>query len=239
MRALVVLWMFLSSLSLSCSADTPHQESASTEWLVYDASELVAGRTLSEWAIEWNRWSFAQTSCDSALTDNDGSGCALYQDSENPVFFLSFAPSRATRASCPVPDNKPILVPLVTSYSDNVNEDPPLPDAELEQYMLDALASMHDVTLVVDGKTIEINEERAVGPVRHTVMLPASPNFYSCNLVDGYENVLLDPVYLAGYFALLHPPPPGERTLSYSGSQETFDIAYTQEASLRFEVAGP
>ena len=230
----------LTLLSMPCCGqDTSRTESISAPWLPYDAHELVAGRSLTDWAIEWNRWSFAQTDCVSALTDNDGSHCGLYQDPDSPVFFLSFAPSKRVRTKCEVPKGKPILVPLGTAYSNNVEEDPPLPDEELEGYVADALAAMRDVTLIVDAQRIPVGPERVIGPVAHTVMLPPTPNFYACEEIEGYDNVLLDPVFLAGYFALLPPAPVGEHSLSYSAALQTFGVSYAQLGNLRFKVDGP
>src|SRR4051812_5443078 len=51
--------------------------------------ESYAGKSLEEWALEYSRWSYSQTTCDSPVSDPSGALCSLYQDdSDSPVFFL-------------------------------------------------------------------------------------------------------------------------------------------------------
>jgi len=218
---------------LGCGADEPSADASI--WEPYAATENIAGRSLDEWAVEWNRWTYAQTSCDSPWTDIDGSQCGLYQDEDSPVFFLTFAPSETPRSKCKLPSDKFIFVPVITVTVDNVGEEPPLEAEELERDAMDGLESMRDQMLVVDGSSFPM-EEHVVAPIKHTALLPAAPNYYTCQGVEGYENLTLDPVYVAGYFALLPPPGPGKHTLSYAGAQDIYGVSQVSQANMQLTV---
>lgn len=186
--------------------------------------------------MAWSRWTYAQTSCDSAETDNDGSQCGLYQDEASPVFFLNFAPSRAPRRGCRLPYGKAVFVPIAAFVIDPAGEDSTLSAQVLEDEADEALESMRDLMLIVDGKPMVVDDTRAVQPIRHSAQLPPVPNFFSCQGIDGYADMLLEPVYVTGYFALLPPPPVGEHTLSYAGALEVFGVSETNAANMVFSV---
>ena len=224
-------------LHVTVGCDSESSAMASTEaWVPLASSKLVGGKGLDDWAMEWNRWAYSQTSCDSPITDIDGSQCGLYQDDESPVFFLTFAPSKSVRSKCEVPKGKAILVPVATCAIDPVGEDPEIADEELEGWADEALASMRDLKLVVDGKPWKVGEDHAVAPIKHSVHLPSAPNFYSCRGVKGFEDVVLDPVFITGYFALLPPPSSGEHTISYAGAQEILGTTDVSLANMQIRV---
>jgi hypothetical protein len=99
-----------------------------SDWLPLSASELYDGKTLAEWGVEYTRWSYAQTSCDSPASDQDGSLCDLYQDPESPVFFLDYSPTKRVRTKCQIPRGRAIVVPIMTFSSDNAGVEPPRPE---------------------------------------------------------------------------------------------------------------
>jgi hypothetical protein len=210
--------------------------SAEAKWEPLQASESYAGRTTEEWAIEWSRWAYSQTSCESAFTDIDGSECGLYQDPDSPVFFMATAPSRAPRTECRVPYGKAIVAPLAVISNDNAGVDPPQTDEEMRDLVSEVFDSIRDLELKADGIQFDDLEERSFGPIEYTYSVPASPNYYSCRVVDGVENMIVDPGFLAGYLAIFPPPEPGRHRLSYFGVMSVFDTVNEIGADMRFVV---
>lgn len=200
---------------------------------VLPADESYQDKTLEEWAIEYMRWSFAQTSCESAADDPDGSLCRLYQDPESPVFFLqrdSFdtaQPSRIDRTRCEIPGGKAILVPVAAFSNDNAGVRKPLSEDELRQSVSKSKESIRSLVFEADGEKIDL-AGRDVGPVMFGYRVPAAPNAYSCNEQDGVEDVDVEPSFFAGYFALIAPPAPGSHRIEYASvfTYANFDFAF-------------
>lgn len=190
---------------------------------VLPPTEPYAGKSLEEWAIEYIRWSYSQTTCDSAVSDRDGSLCRLYQeDSDSPVFFFEHSDygdtrsTMTTRTECTVPAGKAILVPVAVFVVDNTEVETPRSDAELQELALDVQDSMRSLLLEADGVAITDLRERGVGPTRSSYSLPPPNNFFSCTGVDGVGDTTIEPAYIVGLFALFEPPAPGLHQLEYA-----------------------
>jgi hypothetical protein len=172
---------------------------------------------LDEWAVEWSRWVYSQTTCESPVDDDDGSLCGLYQDAESPVFFLGTGPVGTKWERCRIPYGKAIVVPIAAFSNDNAGVDPPQSEAEIQQLVVDVKASMRDLALSADGSDMPALDQQSVGPVEFDYTLPAAPNWYSCRAMPDVGAMVVEPSYLAGYFALFPPPPPGPHTLAFGG----------------------
>jgi hypothetical protein len=206
-------------------------------WRPLEPGEEYAGRSQEQWAVEWARWSYAQTSCASPVVDADGSLCALYQDPEAPVFFLPTGLLGPIRTRCPVPAGKSILVPILMFTNDNggVAPDEQLSDDELVRSVTDVKDSMRDLALRVDGEALTGLEQAAVGPTRFGYTVPPEPNWYSCNGMVGVEGPI-EPSWLAGYFVLFPPPNAGMHSLEYGGTGTYWGNDFVRQVRLEFAV---
>jgi hypothetical protein len=207
-----------------------------SDWAPVPANESFAGKSLAEWGVEYTRWRFSSTSCDLPLFDQDGSKCQLQQDPESPVFFFDYSPTTRLRTKCRVPAGKGIVVPIMSFSSDNVDVDPPRTDEELIARTRAVLETMRDLTLRVDGKTVDDMAERRVEPTKHDYTLPAEPNWYACNGRPGLESVTIDPSYFVGYLAVFPPPEPGVHELQYAGVVSFKNDEYALDTRTRFVV---
>jgi hypothetical protein len=202
--------------SESAGAEAPD---SSAKWLPLAPTELFSGRTLDEWAIEWVRWTYSATSCDSTALDEDGSKCGLYQPANAPLFFFDNGPPVTTRTLCVVPAGEAILVPLVPFSIDNAGVAPAetLDDTDLERTASEVKASMRDLRLRVDGADVAGLTDWGIGPTEFDYVLPSAPNWYSCNGYTGIEGKIA-PAFVAGFFVLLPPPAAGSHSLEYAGA---------------------
>jgi hypothetical protein len=200
--------------------------SESKQLQVLAPGESYAGKSAEEWAVEYQRWSFSQTSCeDSPIEDRTGAKCADYQASDSPVFFLEHSSysganaPRLERKSCHVPFGKAILVPVALVAIDNAGALEPVLDSELEADAGEVKETMAEMTLLADHTKIEDLALRGVGPLAFDYQVPPAPNFYTCT--PGYaplEDMTVSPSFLAGYIAIFAPPPAGVHELEYASA---------------------
>jgi len=188
-------------------------------WRPLDPDEPFEGKSLSEWAVEWMRWSFSQDSCESSTFDPDGSQCLLYQDDPDlSVFYMAYAPSEHPRTRCKVPRGRAIVVPLANFWFDNVGAMTIKTAAELEQDAAKALESIRDLKLRIDGESITDLERFIVQPTQFSYRVPPAPNWYSCNGTEDVGDITVEPAVLTGYYALLPPPELGVHEIEYGGA---------------------
>lgn len=199
--------------------------------------ELFSGRSLSEWADAWVRWSTAPTNCDQIPAyDEDGSLCALYQDETSPVFIFQTGFADTVRTRCTVPAGKALLVPLMSFFIDNVGRDEPLSDEALESESLDVFMSVRDLTLSIDGQKQELTlDDWKVFPTRSEYHVPSGTNVYSCAGLDGIAGKI-EPSYYGGVFVMFKAPAPGMYTLEYGGALTAFDDDFVSVVSSTFVV---
>ena len=178
-----------------------------------------AGKTLEEWGVEWSRWSYAQTSCDAPVIDEDGELCGLYQP-EGPAFFLALGAAGTVRTECRVPRDKALVVPLGIFSSDNAGVENPVDESQLERAVAEVKNSMREFKLTADGTEITQLEERGFGPTRFSYRVPAAPNWYTCR-GQNVADATVEPAFVGGYLAIFPSTPVGMHTLEY-GSLRTY-----------------
>lgn len=246
MRGASSFW-FIWVMCAACIGSAPESEGGQKEsgfmdgtirssWAPLAADESYEGKSLAEWGVQYSRWSYAQTSCDSPAFDQEGSLCGLYQDPESPVFFLDYSPTKRLRTKCRIPVGKAIVIPIMTFSNDNAGVEPPKSNDELIQMTVDVLESMRDLKLRVDGKTIHDIAERKIEPTKYEYTLPPAPNWYACNGMEGVEGITVDPSYFAGYVAVFPPPEPGVHELQYAGVLSFNGDEYPIDTRTRFIV---
>jgi hypothetical protein len=197
--------------------------SDTNSWVAYEPTYAFEGKTLEQWAVEWARWEYANTTCDEPDVDEDGSKCGLYQPTGGPVFFLAGGTALTTRKKCVVPKNKALLLPLSAYMTDNtgVPQGSKWSTMELKAHAADAKSSMTDMHLVSDGVEASGLERYGIGPTQYTYDVPPEPNWFSCNGQPGVTGTI-DPAVVAGYFVLMPAPNPGMHELEYAGVSFTY-----------------
>jgi hypothetical protein len=244
-----LIWLLLAAVSCesnsgsnmpidaAAEASTREVNGARQAWRPLDPDQPYRGKSLSEWAIEWMRWAFSQDSCDSSTFDPDGSQCRLYQDDpELPVFHMAYAPSEHPRTLCTVPRGRAIIVPLANFWFDNIGQSDPKTAAELEQDAAQALESIRDLQLRVDGETISDLERFIVQPTQFSYRVPPAPNWYSCNGTEDVGDITVEPAVLTGYYAVLPPPELGPHEIEYGGALTYEGEDYALMMVNQFEV---
>lgn len=210
--------VFLLASGCSSPSGEDHEGIAGV-WQPLSADELLADKTRAEWAVEWARWSYAQTGseCRSAANDKTGDDCGLYQDPAADVFFLSFSVATHRKHDCRVPAGKLIGVPVALVMEDNA--DPRSPHREDEQ-LVSAVQqikdSMRELSVIADDQPVANVDGYGVDALRFDYHVPNLKNYYSCSNVRGVADTQIEPSYLAGYFLLFSAPTTGQHQLEYS-----------------------
>lgn len=206
-------------------------------WEPVPSDGRYAGLTHAQWAIEWGRWAYAQTDCNFPDLDSDGSRCGAFQDRDGPAFFFAGGAPGTERTRCRVPADKVIVLPLALYMVDNAG----VPDAEqlTESEMIEkaagVLATMTELSLVIDGVEQGELESFAVEPTRFGNELPPEPNRYSCQNMPGVTGQV-DPSVITGYFVVMPEPPPGTHELEYGGVTYFGRRAIANKVKTRFTV---
>jgi hypothetical protein len=97
---------FLLFPPLLASTRLPAQDCGAVR--IVPPHEMVEGKTVVEWTVEWWRWVFS-IPCNARHPWNEGQ-CGEGQDPSSPVFFVAGNPGSPT---CTVPCGKPILLPII------------------------------------------------------------------------------------------------------------------------------
>jgi hypothetical protein len=249
MKTICVLTLLCAFLAGCTDAETPTPqpvepsvELSGLRLMPADAS--VGGKSPTEWATDYIRWSYSQTTCETPSVDGDGSLCGLYQDSDSPVFFFERSgydnapPPLETRTRCRVPAGKALLVPLVLVAIDNVGAIEPLPNEELEAAAVDLKDSMRDLVLKADGDNMTDFEGRSVGPLEIEYRVPPAPNYFTCSEIDEIEDTVITS-YMTGVVVLFEPPEPGPHELEYGSVFTYLGGAFAYRVRAGFTVDDP
>jgi hypothetical protein len=224
--------------------DTTSADTKAAPLHVLPADETYAERSLTEWAVEYMRWTYSWTleGCTSAEADTDGALCDLHQDPESPVFFLAscnYAEGRgvvADRSQCKIPAGKALLVPIAAFTDEAATNDEPITPEELEASTQEVLSTTREQKLVTNGSKLSELEPYSIGPVPFAFEIPAQPNWHTCNGFPELERKTVDPSYLVGYFALVAPPPPGKHEIEYASIYTYWNSDFYFHVKSKFAV---
>lgn len=231
------------SANAGCAEEATQDNTATTGMLALDPTESWAGKTLQDWAAEYLQWYYSPTDCkDYPTNDVDGSRCDSYQDPNSPVFMFDTTPlSEASpeivqRTKCHVPAGKAILVPVAAFFGDNAGLSEQISDDEFISTLTDVRNSIRELVLSADGMKVGKLKERAIGPLRLSYHVPATPNRFGCDDAKMVSDVDVDPSFLVGVFALFKPPSVGAHELEYASTLTFYNSDYAFHVRTNFDV---
>jgi hypothetical protein len=186
-----------------------------------NAQLKVYGKTYGEWAAEWQKWAYAGTAAQNAITDPDGRYCDLNQPKED-VWFLAgtFGQINVTR-NCTIPKGRALFYPLVEfGWIDCPGTpDEQLTDAEVRAILAGPIDLACQLTSTLDGVAISSLQVLTVGA--------QSPNFRSILPNDSVIAGTCKPPLpggktgrqiVGGYWIMLPPLSPRKHTLTLHGA---------------------
>jgi hypothetical protein len=195
---------------------------------VYPPGSRPFGLGYGEWSARWWQWAYGLPAPGHPLFDETGADCAAGQS--GPVWFLGGVfnvSGSAVRDLCTVPAGKAILFPIINAEWDNVCPPSTYTDAELRQFVTDAINSVTALAADVDGVPIEnLSAYRFAGPSFAVDLPPGSLFDLFCGTPPGHYS----PFVPDGYYVMLTPLSPGPHTIHFTGtiaaSSFTLDIVY-------------
>ena len=222
----------------ACGDDDPKQDSA--ELSIVDPSNAY-GKTYAEWSAEWIEYvnSVSPPECANPLMDASGASCALYQDEDSPVFFLTGNYGGVSiRDECVAPAGKALFFPLLNIWGDNagVPADMLLSDADIRAYVESSYENVIADSLHVslDGVAIEGLDAGGVPSAPYQLELAPEANTYYC---AGVEDVAGEfPGHVSGYWAMLPPLAAGAHTLEFGASSQGTATTEGTTIDMRYEL---
>jgi hypothetical protein len=207
MRRRVMLFALSASLVLLTTGPV-----AASEARVIPADGRPYGQTYADWAADWWQWALAQPTSTNPILDATGEQCA--NDQSGQVWFLAGAVGEAERA-CAVPTGTALLFPVVNIVYCAFPEDPP--EQQTEEFVrgiVDPIAAnATGLGASVDGEPIsDIDSRFYVESSLFAMVLGAD------NLFGAPVGQVIDPCASAGYWLLVPPLPPGEHTITFTGT---------------------
>jgi hypothetical protein len=173
--------------------------------------------------IDWLRWALAQPAEGGAIADATGESCGLGQS--GPVWYLAGTFGGSVTRECTVPVGKKLFFPLINSwwllppeYFANVDEiDAALPFMEdwYEENFDQATCSL---TLRIDGQEVRPDFESLRDELHIRTMDPFEIDLHEEHAQAEYFDGGAMPAVGDGYYALIHPLPPGEHVIELGGS---------------------
>ena len=181
------------------------------------ASDSPYGKTYGEWTVEWWCWILGIPKRVNPIVDKSGEYTTMNQQNRD-VFFLAgkLAEEQVDlpERCCKVTAHKSILVPVINSES-NPLENPELKnDDDIEKHVKSDQNTIRkeSVQCYVDGKVIP------------TQRISSDPSTFDvCMVDDNVFNVRSGGMTRAsadGYWTFLKPLPKGEHIISFQGSCE-------------------
>jgi hypothetical protein len=124
--------------------------------LAYAPGDMVAGKSIAAWTIDWWRWAYSLSCTNSAFIDPTGAHQMLNQSGS--VFYLAGTVGDTQTRSVTIPSGKNILIPII-----NYQADYPCPDTSfhpaagetLEHFLTQITKANIDIadirTFTIDG----------------------------------------------------------------------------------------
>jgi len=179
---------------------------------VLPASSHPYGQSYSEWSAAWWEWALAQPGSTNPILDATGEQCA--NDQSGQVWFLAGAFGEAER-ECAVPAGQALFFPVVNIVYCAFPEDPP--EQRTEEFVrgiVDPIAAnATGLSATVDGEPITDIGGRFYVESSLFAMVLGPDNVFGAPVGQ-----VIDPCASAGYWLFLPPLPPGEHTITFSGT---------------------
>lgn len=216
MRRPLVLLVLVGSLALG-SVCAPGAVARKARAPVLPPTAHPYGQSYSEWAADWWQWALSQPADTNPLTDPTGARCANEQSGR--VWFLAGTITGETvMRTCTVRTGTALLFPVVNAFAcvDPGAENPG--EAALRESVA-YVRSATGLTAKIDGATVpnvrSYFEESSI----FSVTLPEDNIFDSSagNVPGGLYGPCVD----AGYYLVVHPLPPGQHTIHFTGTVNT------------------
>lgn len=196
----------------------------------------VHGHTYGEWSAAWWQWAFAIPAAQNPILDETGADCARGQSGH--VWFLAGTFGGAVERTCDVPAGTHLFFPVANVVWVQFFTDPPFSIPELRE-LLTFLSGDATLTAEIDGVPVRSPTSYRV---QSSVFTPSMPddNIYGvgeeqCGRgADG--NFECHPSLDDGYYLMLHPLPPGEHTIRFTGSLP--NIGFDTDVTYRLHVSG-
>jgi hypothetical protein len=173
---------------------------------------VVAGQTLDQWVVAWQRWALGQTAGADAFTDQTGARAGTNQS--GPVYFLGGPPQAPSglysgSRSFQVPTGKYLFFPVCSIVTLGAVD--PGYASNAQECDLLVTNTLNPDVLTLDGdqqgsSLIATHRERS--PVDFTATAVA-------NNPNGFPAGTYTDVNTGGYFVMIEPPSPGTHTLYF------------------------
>lgn len=200
---------------------------------VYAPNSIVEGKSIGEWTSDWWNWAYGSPVEGNVLTDDTGAFQNTNQTAD--VFFIAGNSGGETSRSFTVPNDKPLLLPLINlSYwrtpEPGEDEDPTTPrDAALVQADVEGLISeVDELSFSLDGVSI----------AQDTLFMHRESTTFTGNILADTVGATSEPVgvwpesYTSGYWIMLDPLSPGDHTLNFGGYVDEFDFRVNVTANV-------
>jgi len=169
--------------------------------LIYSPNQEIFGSKMNEWSAEWWQYILSIPTTVNPLVDPT-KNCMVAQ--HGPVWFLV----GAANATCSIPQNTALFFPIlnlvdVNTTTQSVNQ--------LRTEMAGCIDHAFNLSLRVDGQSVDIDTRQRVRSVPFAVTLPADNLF-------GLPPVIYSPAVDDGYYVMLKPLAVGPHTITFTGN---------------------
>lgn len=176
------------------------------------------GLSYGEWAAEWWRWGYSLPLDGHPFFDQTGEDCHVGQ--EGPVWFLAGTFTTTVEdgvvigeveRTCHIPPEKFLFFPILNAFPNNIGEDPPLSDGDLEATAAFLATGIADASATIDGQPVENLED-------YLILGDAFEFDYVGGGIAETEEGGTSRGADAGVYLMLAPLPVGEHTIHWGGS---------------------
>jgi len=204
------------------------------------------GASYATWTVRWWQWAYSLPVAGHPLFDETGADCGAGQS--GPVWFLGGIfnnTGTANRTQCVVPSGKALFFPIVNAEWDNFCPIASMSDAELRQFVTDAMDDATNMSCEIDGTPVQnLQVYRSAGPA-FGVDMPAGSIFdLFCETPAGHY----EPMVPDGYYLMLAPLSVGKHTLHFIGTipafngftlEITYELTVSADGHATTEIADP
>lgn len=207
-RTSLLAWLLGPSLAMA---------QAGLDKLVVPPDQMVAGKSLQDWSVDWWQWAASFDRDESPIVDRTGELCAARQ--EGPVWFLAgtYGTQRTIR-KCKVPAGKHLFFPLINYIVSR--------PADREVSCATVKADVRRWTNNADALILEIDGQRKYD-------LQAFRLTSKCfNMAErAVPKQFVFPAAANGYYVMLKPLSPGVHTVNFGGALPSMlqAVTYTLE----------